>query len=97
MQDGLTIKRTVLLFIFERSENMGYSKSMSEESRKRVEDFFRENGMLYTINEAAAILGKSQYTVKKYIKDGKLEGTMVGSRWCVAKAAIEAFLRPGAK
>ena len=76
---------------------MAYAKNLSEESRKRVEDFFRENGMLYTINEAAAILGKSQYTVKKYIKDGKLEGTMVGSRWCVAKAAIEAFLRPEGK
>ena len=73
---------------------MAYAKNLSEESRKRVEDFFQENGTLYTINEAAAILGRTQETVKKYIKSGKLDGIRVGNRWCVSKTAIEAFLRP---
>lgn len=73
---------------------MAYAKSLSEESRKRVEDFFQENGTLYTINETAAILGRSQDTVKRYIKDGRLEGIRIGNRWCVTKMAIEAFLKP---
>ena len=80
-----------------RGENVAYAKGLSDESRKRVDDFFNENGILYSINEAAAILGRSQYTVKRYIKIGKLKGVMIGNRWCVSKAAIERFLNPNSK
>lgn len=68
---------------------------LTEGSRKRVDDFVRENGVMYTLAETAAILGRSQRTVMNYVKDGLIEGTRIGGRWSFRKESINKFLKGG--
>lgn len=74
---------------------MAYSKELSETSKAKVDEFIRESGTMYSVNEAAAILGKAPYTIAVYVKKGQLHGQKVGGRWRFTKEQINEFLKGG--
>ena len=45
-------------------------------------------GDFMTIQEAAQRLGKSDLTIRRWIKSGKLDATMVDNRWDIPKSAL---------
>ncbi|NLI78734.1 MAG: helix-turn-helix domain-containing protein [Candidatus Riflebacteria bacterium] len=47
---------------------------------------------LLTVQETAAILHMNPEVVRRWLRNGTLKGTKVGSDWRVAEATIEAFL-----
>lgn len=70
---------------------------LNEESKKRVDGFVQQNGILYSFNEVAAILNRTRATLLRYVKTGKLEGCKIGGRWCFTKKQIEDFMKPSNK
>lgn len=47
---------------------------------------------IYTVNEVAEILKLSSYTIRKYLREGKLEGAKFGSEWRIPERAIRHYL-----
>lgn len=47
---------------------------------------------LLTVNEVAAILRLSPFTIRRWIKEQKLRAVKVGSVWRVYKVDLEKFL-----
>lgn len=47
---------------------------------------------LYTLPEAAALLGVMPQTVSKYIQEGKLTARTIGARKYVSEDALKAFV-----
>lgn len=45
-----------------------------------------------SVSEVAASLRISTTTIRRYIRDGRMEAYRVGGQWRVAKESIEAFL-----
>ena len=45
-----------------------------------------------SVSEVAASLRVSPTTIRRYIRDGRMEAYRVGGRWRVAKDSIEDFL-----
>lgn len=52
-------------------------------------------GDLVTTKEAAELLRVSPWTVSAWLSQGKLRRVKAGGRTLIAKADLEAFLRPG--
>jgi excisionase family DNA binding protein len=48
---------------------------------------------LLTIEEVAAILKVSAYSVRRYLKAKKLRGVKVGGQWRVHKSALQKFVQ----
>lgn len=46
----------------------------------------------YTNQEISEKLGISVYTVRKYIKDGKLRAKKIGGHWYVTKDILKEFI-----
>jgi excisionase family DNA binding protein len=45
------------------------------------------------VNEAARILGRSTEQVRRYLREGRLNGNRVGGQWFIGLTEIEAFNR----
>jgi len=61
---------------------------MARESRApQLEEQFK----IYSVHEVADFLGKTERTVRQYIKDGKLKATKIG-QWTVTEEALKEFL-----
>lgn len=48
---------------------------------------------IYTLKEIEEILGVSQRTLYRYIKDGKLTAVKPGGQWRVERPELEAFIK----
>lgn len=46
---------------------------------------------LYTVDQAATLLGLHVKTVRGYVRDGRLKATRVGKSYRIARADLEAF------
>lgn len=46
---------------------------------------------IFTIVEATELLQLSYQTVRKYIKNGRLKGQLVGNKWYVTDESIKRF------
>jgi len=49
----------------------------------------------YTVEEAAKILQVTPYTIRAWLKAGKLPGRKVGGVWRILDSALEDFLTGG--
>ena len=78
---------------------MGYPTNyeLSAESLERIRDFQNRHETLYTIQEAAAILRKSIYTLRRYMKTDELKYTKVHGRLYFTEKQIEDFMKGGKK
>jgi len=47
---------------------------------------------VYTLNETATLLGCHYQTVRRYVKDGRLEGQQIGRPILITNLAIKEFL-----
>lgn len=45
------------------------------------------------VNEAARILGRSTEQVRRYLREGRLNGNRVGGQWFISRAELESFNR----
>lgn len=45
----------------------------------------------YTTKEAGEILGLTPYTIRKYIKDGRIEAKTVNGRLCVIADSLKQY------
>ena len=45
------------------------------------------------VNEAARILGRSTEQVRRYLREGRLNGTRIGGQWFISRAELEGFNR----
>jgi excisionase family DNA binding protein len=50
-----------------------------------------EDDGLYDVPEIAAILGITDRTVRKMLREGKFKGRRLGKRWYVPGSAIKAY------
>lgn len=50
---------------------------------------------LYSLKDAAAILGVTVRSMHRYLKDGRLQGQRVGRLWRISHKAINDFLAQG--
>ncbi len=50
---------------------------------------------LLRINEVAAVLRVSAFTVRRFLREGKLQGVKVGGGWRVRRSALMAFIEKG--
>lgn len=48
---------------------------------------------IYTIKEASKVLKLPQETLRKYLRQGILEGSKIGTSWRVTDEAIKQFLK----
>ena len=48
--------------------------------------------LFYTVDEAANLLGVTIYTIRRWLKDGKLSGKRVGKFWRINKESVESVL-----
>lgn len=46
----------------------------------------------YTVDEAVQIIGVSEYTIRRWLKSGKLNGKRVGKYWRISKESVIAVL-----
>jgi excisionase family DNA binding protein len=46
-----------------------------------------------TVQEAARLLGRSTEQVRRYLREGKLEGTRIGGQWFIDRKRTETFRR----
>lgn len=46
----------------------------------------------YSVEEAAKMLGVSEYTIRRWLKDGKLDGKRIGRFWRISKESVESVL-----
>ncbi len=49
------------------------------------------DGELVSVAEAAERLGRSTEQVRRYLREGRLEGRRIGGQWFIESAALEAF------
>jgi len=47
---------------------------------------------IYTVMELAKLFHLTPQTVRKYLKEGKIKGKKVGTKWLVTEKAIKEFL-----
>jgi len=47
---------------------------------------------LYSVKELEPVLGKSDQTIIRYLKAGKLKGKKVGGQWRITEEALREFL-----
>ena len=47
---------------------------------------------IYTVPELSNLLHLTPQSVRKYLKDGKIKGKKVGTKWLVSEEAIKNFL-----
>lgn len=52
---------------------------------------------LLTLEDVSRILKVSEYTIRKYISQGKLEGVRVGGRWRVRQEALRNYVESRTK
>lgn len=50
------------------------------------------NDELLTVNEVAQILKIHPFTIRLWLKQGKLSGVKIGGRWRVRRSALEGFI-----
>jgi excisionase family DNA binding protein len=46
-----------------------------------------------SVQETASQLGRSTEQVRRYLREGKLNGTRIGGQWFIDRLALEAFQR----
>lgn len=46
----------------------------------------------YTVNQAADYLHRSAFTVREWLKAGKLKGAKIGKGWLIKQSDLEAFI-----
>ncbi len=46
-----------------------------------------------SVQEAARSLGRSTEQVRRYLREGKLEGTRIGGQWFIDRAGLDSFQR----
>ena len=51
------------------------------------------NKQVYTVDEAAELLGMNDQTVRRWCRDGELEAAKMGRSYRISKPALEAFWR----
>lgn len=51
-----------------------------------------EEKLFYTVEEAAQMLGIAEFTVRKWLRDGKLAGKRVGRFWRINKESVRSVL-----
>lgn len=51
-----------------------------------------EKYKLYSVKDLEPVLGKSDQTIIRYLKAGKLKGKKVGGQWRVTEEALREFL-----
>ena len=49
----------------------------------------------YDVEELVIILKASSFTVREYLKAGKLKGRKIAKRWLVSEEELEVFLENG--
>jgi len=49
----------------------------------------------YDVEELVGILKASSFTVREYLKTGKLKGRKIAKRWLVSEEELEDFLENG--
>lgn len=47
---------------------------------------------IYTVPELSKLLRITPQTVRKYLKEGRIKGKKVGTKWLVTEEAIKDFL-----
>ena len=52
---------------------------------------------LLTLEEAARRLHTSKFSIRRWIREGKLPGIRIGQEWRVDPADLEEFIRQGRK
>lgn len=50
---------------------------------------------LFSVSEAAEILGLHQLTIRKYMKEGYLKGFKIGKCWKISEDELEKFIEGG--
>lgn len=48
---------------------------------------------IYTIEELEKILKIPQYSIRKYLREGKLKGSKIGKHWRVTQEQLKDFLK----
>jgi excisionase family DNA binding protein len=48
--------------------------------------------LFYTVEETAELLGVTVYTIRRWLKDGKLSGKRVGKFWRISKESVKSVL-----
>ena len=48
---------------------------------------------MFTLTEAAALLGVAASTLRRQIHNGKLKGRLLGKTWVVTRAEVERYRR----
>lgn len=48
---------------------------------------------IYNLDEVSESLGVSKFTLRKYIKEGRLSAQKVGGRWLISEEAISEFFK----
>lgn len=46
-----------------------------------------------SVQEAARLLGRSTEQVRRYLREGKLDGSRIGGQWFIDQAGLESFQR----
>ena len=75
------------------------AQKKQEEKKEATIKFLREEGKerLYTVHEAAKILGVCSQTIKRRVKDGKIQAYKVGgaenSPWRISEKELENYLQ----
>jgi excisionase family DNA binding protein len=55
--------------------------------------FMTEEKVLYSIKEAAQILGLSDDTIRRMIKAGELEAQLIRGRWKIKKTSMDKYTK----
>lgn len=50
---------------------------------------------LYSVAEAAAVMGISPLTLGDWLRAGKITGTKIGRKWRIAESDLQAFIDAG--
>ena len=63
------------------------------EMEKKVEAENRIDGdKMYQVDEVAQILGITPFTVRKWLREGKIKGKKIGRPWMIPKAEVQRLL-----
>ena len=55
------------------------------------------NQKFYYVEDLVEILKVSDFTIREYIKAGKLKGRKIAKRWLVSEKELEDFLEKGVR
>ena len=50
------------------------------------------NADAYKVDQAAKVLDLGEDTIRRYIREGKLEAKKVGKEWYISRAALEKLI-----